>query len=79
MADYDAGRIRILKEYYDVVASVKPEAVVILEHFCCDEEEKELAGYGMKLWRDAIMLIVSREWDGRNTVISAVFTPELIQ
>lgn len=33
MADYDAGRIRILKEYYDVVASVKPEAVVILEHF----------------------------------------------
>ena len=53
VADYDAGRIRILKEYYDVVASVKPEAVVILEHFCCDEEEKELAGYGMKLWRDA--------------------------
>lgn len=33
VADYDAGRIRILKEYYDVVASVKPEAVVILEHF----------------------------------------------
>lgn len=53
VADYDAGRIGILKEYYDAVTAVKPEAVVILEHFCCEEEEKELAGYGMKLWRDA--------------------------
>lgn len=52
-SNYDATRIQILKEYYDTVSDTNPDAVMILEHFCCDEEEKELAEYGMQLWRNA--------------------------
>ncbi|WP_366784258.1 alpha-amylase family glycosyl hydrolase [uncultured Phocaeicola sp.] len=52
-SDYDASRINILKEYYDTVNETNPDAVMILEHFCCDTEEKELADYGIKLWRNA--------------------------
>ena len=26
--------------------------VIKMEHFCCDKEEKELADYGLKLWRN---------------------------
>ena len=51
-SDYDVNRISVLKEYYDAVHETKEDAVVILEHFCCDEEEKELADYGLKLWRN---------------------------
>jgi 1,4-alpha-glucan branching enzyme len=47
---YDASRIAILKRMADKVWAVNPEAYVILEHFCADAEEKELAGYGLLLW-----------------------------
>ncbi len=51
-SNYDAGRVAILKEYNDYIRSVDESAVVILEHFCDDKEEKELAEAGMKVWRN---------------------------
>jgi len=47
---YDAGRIAILKEYADHVWSVNPETYFILEHFADNDEEVELANYGMLIW-----------------------------
>lgn len=47
---YDASRIAILKDYADTIWTIKPNAYVILEHFCANTEEKELASYGMMLW-----------------------------
>lgn len=47
---YDAGRIATLKGYADVMWSVDPTAYVILEHFAANNEEQELANYGMMLW-----------------------------
>ena len=51
-SNYDASRVAILKGYNDYIRSVDPETVVILEHFCDDREEKELAEAGMKVWRN---------------------------
>ena len=50
-AIYDASRIAILKEYNAAIKAVKPEAYVILEHFCDDKEEIELSSDGMMVWR----------------------------
>lgn len=47
---YDASRIDILKRMADSIWAVKPEAIVILEHFTDNSEEKELANYGMLIW-----------------------------
>jgi 1,4-alpha-glucan branching enzyme len=47
---YDASRIAILKRIANKIWSVSPGAYVILEHFCDNLEEMELAGYGMMLW-----------------------------
>ncbi len=47
---YDASRIAILKRMADVIWAADPEAYVILEHFAANEEEKELAEYGMMTW-----------------------------
>ncbi|MFA5817708.1 MAG: alpha-amylase family glycosyl hydrolase [Bacteroidales bacterium] len=47
---YDASRIAILKRMADQIWNVKPDAYVILEHFAPNNEEKELADYGMMLW-----------------------------
>lgn len=51
-SNYDASRIKILKDYHAAIKEVKPEAYVILEHFCDNQEEKELAADGMHLWRN---------------------------
>ena len=51
-ANYDAGRIAVLKEYASAVFETNPNAVVIFEHFCDVREEKELAEAGVKLWRN---------------------------
>lgn len=48
----DDSRITILKDYNAAIKSVKADAVVILEHFCDDQEEKALAADGMKVWRN---------------------------
>ena len=51
-SNYDASRIAILKRYHNYIMSVKSDAVVILEHFCEEKEEKELVQAGMKVWRN---------------------------
>ncbi|MEK7253233.1 MAG: alpha-amylase family glycosyl hydrolase, partial [Bacteroidota bacterium] len=50
MAQYDAGRVAIWKDYADFVWDIEDDAYVILEHFADNTEEKELANYGMMLW-----------------------------
>ncbi len=50
--NYDASRIAILKDYNNHIRSIKPETYVILEHFCENKEEKELAEAGMMLWNN---------------------------
>jgi glycosidase len=47
---YDATRIAIINGYYNAVKAVDANAYLILEHFCDNTEEKELADYGMMLW-----------------------------
>jgi len=47
---YDASRIRILENYADSIRKVKNDAILILEHFTENSEEKELSAYGMLLW-----------------------------
>jgi len=47
---YDASRIAILKEYADFMWSIDNQFYVILEHLGANNEEKELAEYGMMLW-----------------------------
>jgi 1,4-alpha-glucan branching enzyme len=53
---YDASRIALLKRMADAIWSHTPDAIVILEHFADNREEKELAEYradegkGMMLW-----------------------------
>lgn len=49
---YDPTRVAILKEYNNAIIEVKPDALVILEHFADDTEETELANEGMMLWRN---------------------------
>lgn len=50
---YDASRIAILKRIGDKIWSYKPEAILILEHFTDNQEEKELAEHGFLLWGNA--------------------------
>lgn len=47
---YDASRIAILKRMTDKIRLANPAAIVILEHFTANSEEKELSDYGMMLW-----------------------------
>ncbi len=47
---YDASRIAILKRMADEIWNVKSDAYIILEHFAANNEEKELATYGMMIW-----------------------------
>lgn len=49
-SNYDASRIATLKRMADEIWEVNPNAYVILEHFCDNREEKELAEYGMLIW-----------------------------
>ena len=51
-SNYDASRVAILKDYFNSIMSVKTDAVVILEHFCEEKEERELVQAGMKVWRN---------------------------
>jgi 1,4-alpha-glucan branching enzyme len=47
---YDASRIAILKDYNNAIKAEKPDALVILEHFAEESEEKELGDAGMMVW-----------------------------
>lgn len=46
----DNGRIALLKRLYDTLTAIDPDQYVILEHFANNDEEVELANYGMMLW-----------------------------
>lgn len=48
---YDQSRVDILKDYNNAIREVKPDAIVILEHFV-DPENVELGKAGMKVWRN---------------------------
>jgi hypothetical protein len=45
------------------VKTVNPSAMMILEHFCDNEEEKKLANDGMYLWRNMNYAYANRLWD----------------
>ncbi|MBC8034460.1 MAG: hypothetical protein H7Y03_09960, partial [Chitinophagaceae bacterium] len=47
---HDASRIAIIKAYADTIRNADPNSYIILEHFCADNEEKELADNGMMTW-----------------------------
>ncbi len=47
---YDAARIKNLKRIYDEIKKRNSDAIVIFEHLSDNDEEKELADYGIKLW-----------------------------
>jgi glycosidase len=52
---YDASRIAILERMANKIWEVNPKALVILEHFTANTEEKELTSYGngMMVWGNA--------------------------
>jgi hypothetical protein len=47
---YDPTRIAILNNYATTIKNIYNDAYIILEHFCADTEEKELADNGFLLW-----------------------------
>ena len=47
---YDASRVRLLKRMADTLWQADSRAYVILEHFAANQEEQELANYGMMIW-----------------------------
>jgi 1,4-alpha-glucan branching enzyme len=49
-SNYDASRIAILKDYHNQIKATNPNAYMIIEHFCADTEEMELANTGMMPW-----------------------------
>lgn len=49
-SEYDASRIKILKRMTSEIWKRKPNAYVIFEHLAVNNEEKELADYGIMLW-----------------------------
>ena len=53
-ANYSTDRINILKRMADSIWAFKPNAYIILEHWCDNNEEKILAEYGMMLWGNVV-------------------------
>jgi glycosidase len=49
-SQYDPSRIKIWKHIYDRIKVNHPSAYVILEHLSANDEEKELADYGLMFW-----------------------------
>jgi len=47
---YDATRVALWKEIGDLLWSINPNAVLMLEHFADNDEETELANYGFLFW-----------------------------
>ncbi|MEL6534832.1 MAG: alpha-amylase family glycosyl hydrolase [Bacteroidota bacterium] len=50
---FDQGRVNTLKRMADEIWAVDPTAYIILEHFANNDEETDLANYGMMLWGNA--------------------------
>lgn len=49
-SDYDASRIAILKQIATQIWKQKSGALIIFEHLAVNQEEKELADFGILLW-----------------------------
>lgn len=49
-SQYDASRVAIWKRIYDTMQAVSVNSYCILEHLGANNEESELASYGMLLW-----------------------------
>ncbi len=49
-SSYDAARIAILERMADQIWTADSSAYIILEHFAPNNEEQELADYGMLIW-----------------------------
>ncbi|MDD4141443.1 MAG: alpha-amylase family glycosyl hydrolase [Bacteroidales bacterium] len=47
---YDSSRIAIWKDYSDAIREYKENAILILEHFADNSEQKVLSNYGFLLW-----------------------------
>lgn len=74
-SNYDASRVAILKDYNSTIKAVKPDAYVILEHFCAESEEKELAEDGMHLWRNVnYAYCQSAKGDASNSSFASLTT-----
>lgn len=83
---YDASRIAILKRIGDKIRTYKPDAILILEHFADNNEEKELAANGFLLWGSAKfryqaastshsdwnMLIAEASWVNRGWAVPGI-------
>ena len=52
-SSYDADRIRLLKRMADQIWAENDKAFISFEHLSDNPEEKELAAYGIHLWRNA--------------------------
>lgn len=50
-SSYDASRIAIIRDYYNHIQEVNPNAIMILEHLGDSREEAELSGFGAYPWR----------------------------
>jgi 1,4-alpha-glucan branching enzyme len=50
-SNYDATRVAILKDYHSAIKETNPNAVMICEHFCNQDEENALGEDGIKTWR----------------------------
>ncbi|WP_020527286.1 alpha-amylase family glycosyl hydrolase [Flexithrix dorotheae] len=49
-SEYDSKRVAILKQMVDKIREVDKDNIIIFEHLAENEEEKELADYGILLW-----------------------------
>jgi hypothetical protein len=49
-SEYDAARVANLKRMTDEIRKRKEDALIIFEHLADNEEEKELADYGILMW-----------------------------
>ncbi|MBN2761778.1 MAG: T9SS type A sorting domain-containing protein [Bacteroidales bacterium] len=49
-SNYDADRIRLLKRMSDEIWRRNNDAIIIMEHLAVNQEEEELADYGILLW-----------------------------
>lgn len=74
----DESRIKILKDYADAIWAYDKDAVVIFEHLSDQPEEKVLADYGIKLWRNMQSTYgqTAMGWNdgGRSTDFSGLYT-----
>lgn len=77
-SSYDDSRISILKDYADAVWDTDDEAILILEHFADNNEEKELSNYGFMLWGNInehySEAAMGYHDNGKSNLSSAIYT-----